>query len=158
MTMQRRGSESHLSAFQRSKRALEAAQAEVASATEAIKAGEEAARKLPALRREVEIARDRFVLQEQRVASEQAEQKVEEFKAVAAELDRAETAEAIARLEHLAAELAFAKRLSLTSHQARQMCFARMRRAEGVIWKPPFRNWVELAEAWIRPATRSAAA
>ena len=82
-----------------------------------------------------------------------------EFLDCARELDKAETVADMQRLEKLAANLAFAGRLTQTRYEARRLNFDRMRRlGDGQMFRPPFTSWSKLAECWLKAAPEEKAA
>ena len=114
-------------------------------------------RKLAHLRECLAGAEAALAVSEQAIAVEDTAKKVEEFCAVATELDASgESPARLAKFEQLAGELSASKRLAL-AYEARSMCIRRMRRVDGVIWKAPFPTWAAMAQAWVRPAPAAAA-
>jgi hypothetical protein len=87
------------------------------------------------------------------IEAELIEQKASEFLAVARRLDVAQTVADMAAFKKLAAELSMARRVK-QAHHARESLIKRM---QGLtVYKPPFRSWTEMAQAWIVPAQKAA--
>jgi archaellum component FlaD/FlaE len=80
----------------------------------------------------------------------EVEEKFEELRTVAANLDQhGHSAARLAQFDKLCAELAFAKCLSLANYEARQMNVRRMKRDPDVaqFGRPPFASWSAMAAA-----------
>jgi hypothetical protein len=86
-------------------------------------------------------------------------EKVDALRVVAAELDQhGHNPERLHRLERLTAELAYAGRFALKSHEHRMMAFKRMRRDPTVSFHGPgYASWSALVDTNLRPGQEQAA-
>ena len=156
MAAQKRGHEAHRSRFQQTKTRLEFLLLRQKVLTESIHAD---SLELAALPQQIAAAQAAHTSELVKVRAELGDEKRKEFLQIAAALDTAETAEALARFKYLAADLhSNFGGLVRPAHEARTMV---LRRLAGLVpGAPPLRarTYLATAQSWLKSETTEQAA